>query len=325
MTADAADRFARGRDWERDVLGYPDPAVEIVDGRFRKGYIPAASVERLWTGARWAEGPVWFADHRALLFSDIPNDRILRWCEQTGVTTVFRAPSDFANGNARDNQGRLLCCQQGGRCVTRIEYDGRATVLIDRFEGKRLNAPNDLVCHADGSIWFTDPGYGILGYYEGDAAEAELPTRVYRLDPLSGVATVATDELARPNGLCFSPDYRRLYIVDTGCTDDPSFSRCIRTFDVDGSRLGNGRDFCDMNPARSDGIRCDRAGNLWAASGFGGADHDGIQVFAPDGGKLAHIHLPEPCSNLCFGGRRGNRLFMTAGKSLYGLYVDFTG
>jgi gluconolactonase len=314
------------RDWRTGVVGYPDPAIEILDQRFNRHYLLSAAIERLWTGGRWTEGPVWFGDSRCLLFSDIPNDRILRWCEETGAVTVFRSPSGSANGNTRDRQGRLITCEQDGRRVTRTEIDGAITVLIDRFDGRRLNAPNDVINHPDGTIWFSDPGYGILSNYEGWKAPFELPTRVYRLDPESGQASVATEELTRPNGLCFSPDWQRLYVVDTGCTDDPSHHRQIMVFDVvDGTSLKNGHPFCDMSPGRSDGIRCDTDGNLWAASGFGGAGTNGVHVFAPDGTRIARIHLPEPCSNLCFGGRKRNRLFMTGSQSLYSLYVEAQG
>ena len=308
------------------AASYPDPAIEVVDVRFEKVRLMAAAVERLWTGGRWVEGPVWFGDGRYLLFSDIPNERILRWVEETGQVSVFRSPSGSANGNTRDRQGRLITCEQDGRRVTRTEIDGAITVLIDSYDGKRLNSPNDVVVHPDGSIWFTDPGYGILSNYEGWRAPFELPTRVYRFDPQTREATVVIEELTRPNGLCFSPDHRRLYVVDTGCTDDASHHRNIMLFDiVDGVRARNGRPFCDMAPGRSDGIRCDVDGNLWAASGFGGDGTNGVHVFAPDGDRIARIHLPEPCSNLCFGGRKRNRLFMTGSTSLYSLYVETQG
>jgi gluconolactonase len=316
-----------GRDWARGVIAYPDPAIEVLDPRFAKIHLLASAIERLWTGGRWTEGPVWFGDHRCLLFSDIPGQRILRWSEETGAVTVWRSPSAFANGNTRDRQGRLVTCEQETRALTRTEIDGSRTVLMDRFEGRRLNAPNDVVVHPDGHIWFSDPGYGILSNYEGNRAEAELPTRVYRLDPASGRASVVIEELTRPNGLCFSPDWRRLFVVDTGCTDDPAHHRNIMAYDVtaSGEGVGKGRPFCDMSPGRSDGIRCDTEGNLWAASGFGGEGSNGVHVFAPDGSPIGRIHLPEACSNLCFGGQRRNRLFMTGSQSLYALYVEAEG
>jgi gluconolactonase len=323
---DMAEKHRLDKTVDAAAASYPDPALEVVDVRFEKIRLLAAAVERLWTGGRWVEGPVWFGDGRYLLFSDIPNERILRWSEETGQVSVFRSPSGSANGNTRDRQGRLITCEQDGRRVTRTEIDGAITVLIDSYDGKRLNSPNDVVVHPDGSIWFTDPGYGILSNYEGWRAPFELPTRVYRFEPQTGDATVVIEELTRPNGLCFSPDHRRLYVVDTGCPDDASHHRNIMLFDiVDGVRARNGRPFCDMAPGRSDGIRCDVDGNLWAASGFGGDGTNGVHVFAPDGDRIARIHLPEPCSNLCFGGRKRNRLFMTGSTSLYALYVETQG
>jgi gluconolactonase len=304
---------------DRSIVRYPDPAIETVDPRFDQYSLKSAAVERLWTGARWAEGPVWFGDGRFLLFSDIPNDRIMRWSEETGAVTVFRAPSGFSNGHTRDREGRLVSCEHGTRRVTRTEHDGRITVLMDSFGGKRLNAPNDVVVHSDGSIWFTDPGYGILKDYEGERAPFELPRSVYRLDPASGEATVVADDFDRPNGLCFSPDERLLYIVDTGAP------RHIRVFEVEGPALRNGRVFVEMSPGGSDGIRTDQDGNLWAAAGWGGPGFDGVHCYAPDGSLIGQIHLPEPCSNLCFGGVKKNRLFITASQSLYSLYVEARG
>jgi gluconolactonase len=314
------------RDWNGGVVRYPDPAIEVIDPRFAKYKIPNAVVERLWTGARWAEGPVWFGDSHHLLWSDIPNNRIMRWTEETGEVSVFRCPSNNSNGNTRDKQGRLITCEHGTRRVTRTEYDGSITVLIGRFDGKRLNAPNDVVVHPDGHIWFTDPGYGILLNYEGGLAEFELPTNVYRLNPDTGEATVATDELEKPNGLCFSPDYAKLYIVDTGASHKPNHPRHILVYNVvDNARLTDGRLFCDMAPGTSDGIRCDIDGNLWASAGWAGDGYDGVHIFAPDGDLIGKIHLPEVCSNLCFGGLKRNRLFMTGSQSIYAVYVEAQG
>lgn len=318
-----SDVYKLDRDWERGVIGYPDPAIEILDRRFAACIIPATAIQRLWTGGSWLEGPVWFGDMRTLLWSDIPNNRILRWSETTGRTDVFRSPSGFSNGQTRDQQGRLLSCLQGERCIARTEHDGRIVKLVTHHEGKRLNSPNDVIVDRAGAIWFSDPGYGINSDFEGDRADAELPTRVYRLDPVTGNCDVVLEDIARPNGLCFSPDQSRLYLVDTGCTDDPAYSREIMVFDVvDGTRLTNRRVLCDMAPARGDGIRCDVKGNLWAASSFGGPHQNGVKVFAPDGSAIGIIHLPEPCSNLCFGGRKNFTLFMTCGQSLYSLVTN---
>lgn len=314
------------RDWDPGIVRYPDPAVEVIDSRFAKYKIGNAAIERLWTGARWAEGPVWFGDGRYLLWSDIPNNRMLRWTEETGAVSVFRQPANNSNGNTRDKQGRLITCEHGTRRVTRTDHDGTITVLMDSFQGKRLNAPNDVVVHQDGHVWFTDPGYGILLNYEGNRAEFELPTNVYRLNPDTGEAAVVVDELEKPNGLCFSPDYSLLYLVDTGVSHKPDHPRHIRVYDVvDGTRLTNGRMFCDMTPAIADGIRCDIDGNLWVGAGWAGDGYDGVHIFAPDGDLIGKIHLPEICANLCFGGVKRNRLFMAGSQSLYSLYVETQG
>lgn len=305
---------------------YPDPAVEVVDPRFAKYAVGNAAVERLHTGTRWAEGPVWFGDGRYLLFSDIPNNRMLRWLEDTGEVSVFRSPSNYSNGNFRDRQGRLLTCEHDTRRVTRTEHDGTITVLIDQYQGKKLNAPNDLAVHSDDAIWFTDPGYGIMSNYEGHKAAFELPTNVYRLDPNTRQVTVVASEMDKPNGICFSPDEKRLYIVDTGVPKHPNDPHPIRVYDVeDGVRLKNGRLFVNMAPGSSDGIRCDVDGNVWSAAGWGGEGYNGVHVFAPDGTLIGKIHLPETCANLCFGGAKKNRLFMAASQSLYSLYVGTQG
>lgn len=315
------------QDWRKSPpVRYPEPAIEVVDPRFAPYKLINAGIERLHTGARWAEGPVWFGDGHYLVWSDIPNNRMLRWIEETGEVSVFRKPSNYSNGNTRDKQGRLITCEHDARRVTRTEHDGTITVLMDRFEGKPFNAPNDVVAHSDGAIWFTDPGYGIMGNYEGHKAPFELPANVYRLDPKTGKATVVANELRRPNGLCFSPDERRLYIVDTGATDGPQYPRNIRVYDVvDGVRLANGRVFVDMSPGLADGIRCDIDGNVWAGAGWAGEGFDGVHIFAPDGKLIGKIHLPEVCANLCFGGAKRNRLFMAASQSLYSVYVGTQG
>jgi gluconolactonase len=305
---------------------YPDPAVEVIDPRFAKYKVGNAAVERLYTGTRWAEGPVWFSDGRYLLFSDIPNNRMLRWLEDTGEVSVFRSPSNYSNGNFRDRQGRLLTCEHDSRRVTRTEYDGSITVLMDGYQGKKLNAPNDLAVHSDGAIWFTDPGYGIMSNYEGHKATFEVPANVYRLDPKTRDVSVVATEMDKPNGICFSPDEKLLYIVDTGVPKHPNDPHQIRVYDVvDGTRLKNGRMFVNMAPGSSDGIRCDVDGNVWSAAGWAGENYNGVHVFAPDGTLIGKIHLPETCANICFGGAKKNRLFMAASQSLYAVYVGIEG
>ena len=301
---------------------YPDPAFQVLDERFAKYLMFNAAVERLATGFRWAEGPVWFGDQRCLLWSDIPNQRVMRWDEASGTVGTFRQPSSFANGHTRDRQGRLLSCEHSTRRVTRTEYDGRITVICDGFDGKRLNSPNDIVVKSDDSIWFTDPPFGILGHYEGHAAEQELPTNVYRVDGKTGKAAVVTSEVNRPNGLCFSPDERRLYVVESGTAP-----RRIRVFDLsdDGTQLHDDRVFHEaVDGGQPDGFRCDVDGNLWAGWGTG-EGQDGVRVFAPDATPIGRIALPERCANLCFGGVARNRLFMAASQSLYALYVNTQG
>ncbi len=311
---------------QRTPVLYPDPAVEVIDPRFAKYKVGNAAVERLYTGTRWAEGPVWFGDGRYLLFSDIPNNRMLRWLEDTGEVSVFRSPSNYSNGNFRDRQGRLLTCEHDSRRVTRTEYDGTITMLIDNYQGKKFNAPNDIVTHSDGAIWFTDPGYGIMSNYEGHKATFELPAVVYRLDPKTRDITVVASDMDKPNGICFSPDEKLLYIVDTGVPKHPNDPHQIRVYDVvDGTRLKNGRMFVDMSPGSSDGIRCDVDGNVWSAAGWGPETYNGVHVFAPDGKLIGKIHLPETCANLCFGGAKKNRLFMAASQSLYAVYVGTEG
>ena len=301
---------------------YPDPAVQVLDPSFAKYRVNLAAVERLATGFRWCEGPVWFGDGRYLLWSDIPNNRIMRWEEETGAVSVFRKPSNNANGNTRDRQGRLVTCEHDARRVTRTEYDGSITVILDRFEGKPLNSPNDVVVKSDDSIWFTDPPFGILGNYEGHVAEVELPTNVYRVDGKTGKASVVSGEIKRPNGLCFSPDESRMYVVESG-----TIPRRIWVYDVvaDGTKLANGRVHIDAGPnGTPDGFRCDVDGNLWAGWGMG-EGHDGVMIFSPAGDPIGRIALPERCANLCFGGLRRNRLFMASSQSLYSLYVNTQG
>jgi gluconolactonase len=301
---------------------YPDPAVEILDAAFARYRVFNAAVERLATGFRWCEGPVWFGDGRYLLWSDIPNDRILRWDEESGAVGLYRRPSGFANGNTRDRQGRLVTCEHGGRRVTRTEHDGAITVLADAFEGRRLNSPNDVVTAADGAVWFTDPPFGIGGFYEGVRAEPELPQNVYRLDPVTGALEAVATDLAGPNGLCFSPDGRVLYLVES--RGQPT--RRIVAYDVVAGRtLRDRRVLIDAGPGTPDGLRCDVDGNLWCGWGMGDDALDGVMVFNPDGRPIGRIRLPERCANLCFGGRHRNRLFMAASQSLYAVHVDVQG
>jgi len=302
---------------------YPDPAVKNLDPRFAKYRLALASVERLYTGTRWGEGPVYFGDGRYLLWSDIPNNRVLRWDEETGAVSVFRKPSNNTNGNTRDRQGRLVSCEHDARRVTRTEYDGSITVICDNFEGKKLNSPNDVVVKSDGSIWFTDPDFGILGNYEGHADKSEIATNVYRVDPQSGKPSIVIGDIHKPNGLAFSPDEKKLYVVDCGVSP-----RTIRVYDVagNGATVANGKVFIDAGPGGSpDGFRVDVDGNLWCGWGMGTPELDGVMVFAPDATPIGKIDLPERSANVCFGGRYRNRLFMAASHSLYALYVNTQG
>lgn len=293
---------------------------QAFDPRFGNLILPPAHLEKLWTGGRWTEGPAWFGDSRTLLFSDVPNDRMLQWAEGLGVRE-FRAPAHYSNGNTRDREGRLVSCEHGRRCISRTETDGSISVLVDRYQGKRLNSPNDVVVKSDGSIWFTDPSYGIISDYEGDKAEGEIGAcYVFRFDPADASLTMVAADFVRPNGLAFSPDEKTLYIADSSVTHDPQGNHHIRAFDVvGGKRLVSDRVFTEISPGFPDGFRCDSAGNVWCSSG------DGVQVFAPDGTRLGKIAVPEHVSNLCFGGPKKNRLFITATTSLYSLYVNVKG
>jgi gluconolactonase len=301
---------------------YPDPNVEVLDPAFLQYRLFHASVEKLADGCRWAEGPVWFGDGRYLLWSDLPSSRILRWDEASGAVSVFRAPSNYANGNTRDRQGRLITCEHDSRRVTRTEYDGAITVLCDHYQGKRLNSPNDVVVARDGGIWFTDPPFGIRSYYEGHKDTQELPHGVYRLDPHTGALALVADGIPGPNGLAFSPDESVLYIVASRA--EP---REIRAYDVvDGVRLKHERVLINAGPAGTpDGLRVDIDGNLWCGWGMGSEALDGVRVFNAAGAPIGHIRLPERCANVCFGGRARDRLFMAASHSLYALYVNTQG
>lgn len=308
---------------------YPDASVQVLDPSFGKYRIYSSTVEQLATGMRWAEGPVWFGDGRYLLVSDIPNNRIMRFDEATGAWGVFRGPSNFSNGLARDRQGRLLACEHLDRRVTRTEYDGRITVMADSYNGKRLNSPNDIVVQGNGAIWFTDPPFGIGGHWEGDKATPELPHGLYRIDPVSGRLQSMADDLQGTNGLAFSPGEKTLYVVEGRAQP----WRKIWAYDVgaDG-RLSNKRLAVDANgPGAIDGIKVDVDGNLWCGFGSNGSPQakaeelDGVMVFNPAGKAIGHIRLPERCANLCFGGPKKNRLFMASCHSLYALYVETQG
>jgi gluconolactonase len=308
------------RDWSGSTpLAYPDPDIVALDPSFNRYIVRNTPIRRLHVGTLWAEGPAWNGVGRYLIWSDIPNNVQLRWLDEDAHVSTFRNPSGYSNGNTFDYQGRQLSCEHGGRRVVRYEPDGQVTVIAERFENKRLNSPNDIVVDPNGGIWFTDPMYGISGNYEGFKAESELPVAVYRVDGRTGQIGKASDEFGAPNGLCFSPDYKKLYVADTGAP------REIRVFDVDGTALRNGRSFVKLDipgtgaASAADGIRCDADGNLWAGA------RPGVQVIAPTGQRLGLIQLPETCANVCFGGARRNRLFMVASQSLYAVYVNTTG
>lgn len=305
-----------------ESMRYPDPAIRALDPAFRRLHLPLSSVERLWTGSRWGEGPVWLGEMRCLLWSDIPNNRVLRWEEETGQVSIFRKPSGNANGHTRDRQGRIIACEHGGRRVIRYEYDGAITVIADSYQGKRLNSPNDVVVKSDGSIWFTDPPFGIGGFYEGEKHTPELPhTNVYRVDGQTGAITLVADDVDHPNGLAFSPDESILYVVESR-----SEPRNILAYDVAGATLSNRRVHIRGEPGETpDGFRVDVDGNLWCGWGMGGPGMDGVKVFNAAGAPIGFIDLPERCANVCFGGRYRNRLFMTAAHSLYSLYVNTQG
>ena len=320
------------RDWSgNNPVRYPDPDLVILDPRFAKYRIGNTPIQRHHTGTLWAEGPAWNGAGRFLVWSDIPNNRQMRWLEEDGHVSEFRNPSGYSNGNTFDYQARQISCEHGNRRVVRYEPDGKVTVLADKWQGKPLNAPNDAVVDPDGGIWFTDPGYGSLLNYEGFKNELELKEAIYRIDGASGQISLVTDEIHKPNGLCFSPDYKKLYVADTGATHYPDAPRNIKVWDVaDGKSLRNGKQFVSMElpgvgAGLADGIRADIDGNLWASAGWVGDGYDGVHIFSPDGARIGQIKLPEICSNVCFGGTRRNRLFMTGSQSLYSVYVETQG
>jgi gluconolactonase len=312
------------RDWSNgQPIRYPDPDVIAVDKSFSKYMIFNAVIYRHYVGTKWAEGPAWSAQGQYLVWSDIPNNRQLRFLEEDSHVTTFRNPSGFSNGNTFDFQGRQLSCEHAGRRVARYEHNGTVTTVASKYNGKPLNSPNDIVVHPDGSVWFTDPPYGILGNYEGNPAQPELKEAVYRVDPQTAKVDLVTDELDKPNGICFSPDYKKIYICDTGAPRD------VQVFDLDGVRLRNKKQFTNMVLAGkgagiADGIRADVDGNIWAGAS-GGPGYDGVHVFSPSGQRIGMILLPEICANICFGGARRNRLFMAASQSLYSVYVGTRG
>ena len=311
------------RDWTNGKpVRYPDPDVVTVDKSFAKYQVFNAAIYRHYVGTKWAEGPAWSAQGHYLVWSDIPNNRQLRFLEEDAHVTTFRSPSGYSNGNTFDFEGRQLSCEHAGRRVVRYEHSGAVTVIADRYNGKPLNSPNDIVVHPDGSVWFTDPPYGILGNYEGNPAKPELKEAVYRVDAKTASVEIVTDALDKPNGICFSPDYRKVYVCDTGAPRD------IQVFDLVDNKLRGQKQFTDMKlngkPGLADGIRADVDGNIWGGAS-GGPGYDGVHVFSPEGQRIGMILLPEICANVCFGGAKRNRLFMAASQSLYSVYVGAQG
>lgn len=291
---------------------------EAYTPEFSRFVLGNAPVKRLATGFDWVEGPVWFGDAECLYFSDIPNNKIMRLM-MDGTVSVYRDPSNFANGHTRDLQGRLISCEHGTRRVSRTEHDGTITVLADQFEGKRLNSPNDVVVKSDGSIWFSDPHYGIMTNYEGYKSEQELPCNVYRIDAVTGALTAVVTDMACPNGLAFSPDEATLYVADTGAMFDKDAQRHIRRYTVNGSEVTDGAHFHTISHGASDGLRLDTDGNIWSSAA------DGVHCIAPDGALMGKILVPELVSNVCFGGRGKHRLFITATTSVYSIALNREG
>ena len=308
------------RNWETDIVAYPEPAVEVLDERFQKYVVGNAGMERIYTGCRWAEGPAWFGDGRYLLWSDIPNNRILRWTEETGSVSEYRKPSNNANGNVRDRKGRLVTCEHLTRRVTRTEHDGTVNTIASSFRNHPLNSPNDAAVHSDGAVWFTDPDYGILNDYEGDKSEPELSTAIYRIDPVDGSVELKASGIRKPNGICFSPDFTKLYVSDSG-SNNP---KVIYVYEMtnEGTTLNGGKVFTETGNDSTDGIRCDSDGNLWASAQRG---TNSISIYSTESDLIGRIYVPEGPSNLTFGGKKRNRLFITASQSVYSIYTGAKG
>lgn len=343
LSAGATSLQARDYGPNAAPVRYPDPDIVTLDPRFGKYALGNTPIQRLYHSPNmlWAEGPAWNGVGRYLLWSDIPNNVQMRWLEEDGHVTTFRNPAGNSNGNTFDFHGRQISFQHGNRRVVRYEHDGSMTVLADKFDNKPLNAPNDGVVHPNGDIWFTDPGYGSLMNYEGQKApnDSKQPYQkeaVYRIDGKSLKIEKVTDEIYKPNGLCFSPDYKKLYVADTGSSHYKEAPKNIKVWDiVDEKKLSNGKEFTSMTLKKpngevlgglADGIRCDVDGNIWASAGWVGEGYDGVHVFEPNEGvRIGQIRLPEICSNVCFGGSRRNRLFMTGSTSLYAVYVETRG